>query len=472
MLFRTSFWPALVAAIMTVGTALAAGSPDPVSSTPAAPPATPTDDEIREILRDRIDNAKRGVGIVVGIVDESGRRVISYGVMDTTSGRKVDGDTLFEIGSITKTFTATLLADIVVRGEVKLDDPVSNYLPSSVRRLRSGGSDISLLQLATHTSSLPREPSNMHSANPMTRFASYTLADMYAFLGKFDHPAPPSPMPSYSNLGFGLLGVALANRMHTDYATLLRDRILEPLGMSHTTIALAPDDEMHFATAHNVALKPVPRMDAGNVFAAAGGIRSSVNDMLSYAEAYLGLTDTPLAAAMKLAGKEQVPMGEQALAWRVRFNGDVLWHNGATNGFKSSMYLDLRARRAVVLLSNTPHDDDDIAKHVLYPAIPVLKLEPEKQYTAIKLSNPKAFDAYVGRYQMGPDFYIDFMREGSRYLTQAKEQPKLEILPYSESEFFLVDFPVQVRFTRDNKGKVTGVVVHRDGRDISLNKVK
>jgi serine-type D-Ala-D-Ala carboxypeptidase/endopeptidase len=465
MSLGTSARPILFTALIAAATALGAERSGSTSSTSPSSKGTPTDAAIREILRDRIENAKRGVGIVVGIVDESGRRVIPYGVTDTTSGREVDGDTLFEIGSITKTFTATLLADMVLHGELKLDDPVSDYLPSSVRRLRSGGKDVSLLQLATHTSGLPFMDSTFRPANPMNRYAGYTADRMYAFLATFDHPGVPADQPYYSNLGFGLLGVALANRMHTDYPTLLRDRILEPLGMRHTAIVLTPDEEAHYATPHSRALEPVLPLDIG-ALDAAGAIRSSMNDMLSYAEAYLGLKASPLAAAMKLAGEARNQAGNQALAWIVRYNGDELWHNGGTNGFTSVMYLDMRNRRAVVLLANARHDHADIAYHIVHPDVPTLKLEPDKQHSAIKLSNPKAFDAYVGRYEMGPDFYVDFMREGDRYFTQGKGQDKIEILPYSESAFFLVDMPVHVQFTRDAKGVVTGVVVHQNGDDV------
>jgi CubicO group peptidase (beta-lactamase class C family) len=113
---------------------------------------------IHAFLQHRVGVEKRDVGMVVGIVDEHGSRVVSYGKLDNGTGREVNGDTLFEVGSITKTFTALLLQDMVERGEMRLDDPVAEYLPKSVRMPTHNGKQITLLQLATHTSGLPMLP--------------------------------------------------------------------------------------------------------------------------------------------------------------------------------------------------------------------------------------------------------------------------------------------------------------------------
>ena len=118
-------------------------------------------DAIRAFLQQRIEVEKRNVGMVVSIVDEQGSSIVSCGKMDTSTDREVNGDTLFEIGSITKTFTALLLQDMVERGEMKLDDPVAKYLPASVRMPTRNGKEITLLHLATHASGLPRMPDNL-----------------------------------------------------------------------------------------------------------------------------------------------------------------------------------------------------------------------------------------------------------------------------------------------------------------------
>src|SRR5262245_32121737 len=132
-------------------------------------------DEVRRILADRIDAQKQGVGMGVGILEPGDRRVVAYGKLDSGDARTLDGNTVFEIGSITKVFTSLLLADMVRRGEVALDDPVSKYLPGNVRMPRRGGREITLQDLATHTSGLPRLPSPFTPKNPANPYADYSV---------------------------------------------------------------------------------------------------------------------------------------------------------------------------------------------------------------------------------------------------------------------------------------------------------
>ena len=139
------------------------------------------DADIRAILVDRIDVQHQGVGIVVGVIDPTGRRVVAYG-KTAKDGKPVDANTVFEIGSITKVFTSLLLADMVQRGEVALTDPVSKYLPPDVKVPERGGKKITLVDLATHTSGLPRMPSNFHPKDPANPYADYTVAQFYEFL--------------------------------------------------------------------------------------------------------------------------------------------------------------------------------------------------------------------------------------------------------------------------------------------------
>jgi serine-type D-Ala-D-Ala carboxypeptidase/endopeptidase len=148
--------------------------------------ALPSDSAIRTIITNRVD-AKLSTGIVVGVLEPSGRRrIVSYGASGTF--RPLDANSVFEIGSITKTFTAALLADMVTRGEVRLDDPVAKYLPASVKMPSRNGRQITLLDLATQSSGLPGMPNNFHPADPNNPYADYTPAAMYAFLSSYELP--------------------------------------------------------------------------------------------------------------------------------------------------------------------------------------------------------------------------------------------------------------------------------------------
>jgi len=174
---------------------------------PAA--AVPSDDEILEILRERVGGHADRIGIVVGVIEPDGRRIVAYGSAGADAARPLDGDTLFEIGSITKVFTALLLADMASNGELDLDDPVENLLPRGVDVPERGGRSITLRELAMHHSGLPRLPTNMHPAEPDNPFADYTIEQLYAFLSEYELPRDIGARYEYSNVGFGLLPATL-----------------------------------------------------------------------------------------------------------------------------------------------------------------------------------------------------------------------------------------------------------------------
>jgi len=200
------------------------------------PPPVPGTDEIRQILVKHIDQQKQAVGIVVGVIEPTGRRVVSYGNLANGDPRTLDGDTIFEIGSVTKVFTSLLLAEMVSRKEVALDDPAAQYLPEHVRMPERSGKAITLLDLSMHCSGLPRVPGNLNPKDPANPYADYSVDDLYQFLSGYTLPRDPGSEVECSNLGAGLLGHILARRAGTDYETLVRARITEPLSMPDTVL--------------------------------------------------------------------------------------------------------------------------------------------------------------------------------------------------------------------------------------------
>ena len=196
-----------------------------------------SDDEVRDILRERIDRAHQSVGIVAISFDSAREKIVTYG-QSGSAVDQLDRDTVFEIGSITKVFTALLLTEMVTRGEVALDDPVSKFLPGTVKMPDRNGKQITLLDLATYTSGLPRIPDGIPASgdNP---YAAYTVEQLYAFLSSYTLHYDPGTHYEYSNLGFGLLGHALALRAGSSYEDLLVSRVCEPLGLRDTCISLS-----------------------------------------------------------------------------------------------------------------------------------------------------------------------------------------------------------------------------------------
>src|SRR5580704_5982109 len=194
----------------------------------------PSDATIRAILQERVGKDQQSIGVVVVVSDGAGSRLVAYGASGTPDNRKLDGDTVFEIGSITKVLTALILADMVERGEVAMTEPVAKYLPASVKVPEFQGKPITLLDLATYASGLPNMPDNFvpkdqldHWAALPNPFADYTVEKLYAFLSGYELKYPPGTHYEYANLGFGLLGHALARRADEGYETLMVERVCD-----------------------------------------------------------------------------------------------------------------------------------------------------------------------------------------------------------------------------------------------------
>jgi serine-type D-Ala-D-Ala carboxypeptidase/endopeptidase len=429
--------------------------------------AFPTDAQIRDLLVERIDKQHQSVGIVVGVVDSTGRRTISYGKFDTTDNRTVDDNTIFEIGSVTKVFTSLLLADMAQRKEVALTDPVAKYLPTGVKMPERNGRQITLEDLATHTSGLPRLPSNLSPKDPANPYADYTVEQLYEFLSGYQLTRDIGSQYEYSNLGGGLLGHVLARRAGMDYEKLVRARICEPLGMRSTVITLSDEMRTRFAIGHNAMMKPVAHWDLPTL-AGAGALRSTANDMLTFVAANLGYIKTPLAPAMTAMLAVRRPTGapglEVGLAWHIltRDGHEIVWHNGGTGGFRSFIGFERKTGMGVVVLSNaeTMAGVDDIGQHLLNPNAPLW--QPPKEHKQIAV-DPKVFDGYVGQYQLAPNFILTITREGTQFFVQATGQPKLEIFPESERDYFLKVVDAQITFETDSQGRATRLVLHQNG---------
>jgi CubicO group peptidase (beta-lactamase class C family) len=435
-----------------------------------------TDDQIREILKERIDVAKKSVGIVVGLVDDKGMRIVSYGKANQKTDQSVDGDTVFEIGSVTKVFTAILLADMVERGKVSLDDPISKYLPKSVKTPTRNGKEITLLDLSTQVSGLPRLPGNFAPKDVQNPYADYSVQQMYEFISGYTLTRDIGAKYEYSNLGVGLLGHILALRAGKDYETLVRTRICQPLKMDSTGIKLTPAMQLRLAGGHNPVLLPVPGWDLP-ALAGAGALRSTVNDMLKFLAANLELKKSPMLAAMQKTHQSRrdtgVPNLEIGLNWHIlkTFNTAIVWHNGGTGGYHSFVGFDPKARKGVVVLSNSTHEIEDIGYHLLESKYPLAKFVAPKERKAIKLE-AKILDAYVGEYQVVPSFGLTITREGDQLFAQATGQDKFELFAETEADFFFTVVDAQITFVKDDKGQVTHLVLHQNKADQPAKKIK
>jgi len=421
--------------------------------------AWPSESAIRAMITAPVDSGFYA-GIAVGLIARDGtRRVVTYGPHAGVT--PFDGSTVFEIASITKTFAAAVLADMVTKGEVALDDPVAKHLPPGTTVPSRGGREITLLDLATQTSGLPRLPGNLVISDSTNPYANYTVADLDAFLARYTLPRDIGASYEYSNLGFGLLGRALAHRAGTDFETMVRQRILTPLGMNATRIALTLEMTRRLAPGHAENGTPTANWDFPSL-PAAGALRSTLDDMLTYIHANADSTSTPLGPTLAMTHSARRPAGSPAmqigLAWnRVRAPSGhtVVWHNGGSGGYRSFTGYDEATGLGVVVLTNTSRSVDEMGMHLLDSLVPLPTLRKAVSLPIEELAQ------YVGTYEIQPGVVFMITREGSQMMAQITGQPANPIYPSGPGEFFYTVVDATLSFQRDATGAVTGLVLHQ-----------
>jgi D-alanyl-D-alanine-carboxypeptidase/D-alanyl-D-alanine-endopeptidase len=320
------------------------------------------DVEFAPILRDGLLKEATGCGIAIGIVDHSERRVFTYGA--------AHADSIFEIGSITKTFTGLALAQLAAQGKVRLDEPVRVLVPFDIApNIAPGpvGAEITLLDLVTHRSGLPSVPDNLKPKDPDNPFAEYDRVALHEFLLSHGTARPADAKYLYSSFGIGLLGYALAARAGIPYAELVRNEITGPLHMNDTVFAVSPVQKWRVIQGHGPALDPVEaELGESGIFTGAVGAKSTVEDLLIYADANLhperyaagarvGTPGATLPAAFlldhQLRGVVQ-DNTEVAFSWLYDVPSGRFEHGGSTPGYTAHVEFAPEQDRAIVVLYN------------------------------------------------------------------------------------------------------------------------
>ena len=432
----------------------------------------PNADGALQALFTRWVTEHRLVGLVVGRSTAHTSTVITAPSRHANATEALTDSTLFEIGSVTKAFTGTLLADMVLTHEVALADPVAKYLPGWTIPTYQG-QPITLLDLATHSSGLPSLPDDFAPANVLDPYADYTEARLTAFLARHQLRRAPGTQYEYSNLGMALLGHALAERAKQPYEVLLRERILAPLGMADTRIDLTPEDLPRAAAGHNEQLLPTSDWHLP-AFLAAGALHSTVPDLLRFAAAVRDTTRGPLAKTIAFAIVPRRPFNATdsvGLAWHhLHVDGtDVVWHNGGTGGFRSFLGVAIATGRAVVVLNNANVPMDGVAISLLrgQPPLAPPSLDP---ITEIALP-AAALTRFVGRYEFAPNFAIEITQDDAGLSAQATAQPKLRIYPSAPTTFFLKVVKAELQFEVNSTGAVTGAILRQNGNSAPARKV-
>jgi D-alanyl-D-alanine-carboxypeptidase/D-alanyl-D-alanine-endopeptidase len=305
-------------------------------------------------------------------------------------------------------------------------------------------------------------PSNFAPKDPANPYADYDAEKPKAFLAGYQLQRTPGETFEYSNLAFGLLGYALAQSAGTTYGALVHEKIFQPLGMTMSGTQFTEAMLAHLASGHDETGVPVKNWDLG-ALAGAGGIRSTVNDMVHYLKANFGVDQTPLADAMKYAQqprRDMSPSMRIGLAWITTDKG-VTWHNGGTGGYRSFLGFSADGHKGVVILTNTATDVDDLGFASLLDSAP---LEPAQKAIKVPVTE---LEEYLGTYNLEDELLVKVFLTGDQLFTQATGQQAFPIFPSAKNEFFANVGLLRLTFRRDDKGAVVGMVVHQHGNHIA-----
>lgn len=413
------------------------------------------------------------VGLIIGIVRDGETQILAYG--EKTKGTNVspDGETLFEIGSVSKVFTGILLADMVEKGIVKLEDPVQEYLPEGVSMPVYDGKIITLEHLATHTSGLPRLPDNLALSDLTNPYAEYSEAQIYEFLNGYKLIRPPGKY-EYSNFGMGLLGHLLARKAGKSYEQCITDQICKPAGMTDTFIGLDEDRKTRMATPYNTALNQVSVWDFTDL-AGCGGIRSNANDMINFIKANLNNDNSPFTRAVKIShikrhdiNKGGVSIG---LGWHI-IPEIGLCHDGGTGGFCTWISILPEKQTGIFMMTNTGNLGLlQLGPKIMRVALGLETAAPESR-TEVDVS-PDLLKSYENTYKVEiTNTLLSISFENDRLMAVIPVLGRLQLFAESNTDFFIKAADIQISFVTDKDGKTDHLILHAGGQDLKAFPVK
>ena len=414
-----------------------------------------TQESLQASLQKRLLNDRTGVCMTVAIIAEKTIKATACADPKSPKLSSIQNDnTSFEIGSITKTMTATLLADLIERGQMKLDAPLADYLPAGTNVPSFEGKPILLQHVVTHTSGLPALPPDFMPTNANDPYANLTEKSLLASIGKVILKRAPGETQSYSNFAMMVLTLAIANKAGMTYEAMLQEGMFKPLGMAGAYIADSNKPKQVTAAIGHLPTKAVtaPWTLPPNL-AGVGGVRATLPDMVSYAKAQLGMlkfeTDAGISlskAILKTQEKIPVKNGRQmGMNWffQPSKTGEVMFHGGGTGGFSTELVIDKKARRAVVVLADTQVGAmgtlSQVALHLLNGDAPIG--EP-----TVAMDAPVTLlDALVGDYILGDNLPTTLRKKGKALFAQAAGQSEFEMGYDSSGNFYPLTFDALLR---------------------------
>ena len=401
--------------------------------------------DLDQSLNERV-NKKYNIGIVVAIIDAKGTHYYHAGNLSREPGAPiVDQGTLFPLASVTKVFTTLLLADGVQRGLFKLTDPAQKYL-TQVKLPTFGKNEITLEQLATHTSGLPSRLGTINENDP---YIDLTQHGVYELLSSYRLTRSPGKKYEYGDLSMGLLADAISTAENTPYESLIKSKITTLLGMSDTKVIASHDDTTILVSGYK-ADDSVAAPYHFPVFQAAGAMYSTASDMIKFVGANAGIIQSNLYPAMKMTHIPRFSEGqpqhdfdypgteklEAGLGWNIDTHYNLVWKNGNISGFSSFIGFNRKTKQGVVVLANTGNViyTDNLGMHILNNKVGLFPLYQEIILSASRLRQ------FAGTYQMADGTYYRFRVEGNhlkaQHITQLQTSSYFNIYPKSPTQFF------------------------------------
>lgn len=429
-----------------------------------AAPAFATSNETLTNILNRMIADNQGVGISAAVIDKGKVQYLNYGLVNQANKTATTEQHLFEIGSVSKTFTTLALASMVKEGKIKLTDAVEPYLPKGHKLPKYSDKPITFLSLANHTSGLPSLPTDLKMSDPLNPYADYTIEQLYAFLASYKLGREVGEKAEYSNLGMGLLGHVLSIIDNKSYEQMISKRVTKPLGMIDTMVNVPMTKLNQFSDGHNAELKPTKHWDIPTL-AGAGAIRSNIKDMVSYVKANMGGKDNSIyALAQQPTANFVSEHSKIGLGWITNQTAETsyIWHNGGTGGFRSFVGFDRTNQKAIILLSNSVHSVDAVGNAFLTGKL-------EQLWTAMNSElfiDKQDLDKLVGQYMLMPGFILTVSHDDKRLQIQATGQSKLPVYAKSKTKFFYKVVQAEVEFAVDSEGKATTLTLFQGGQEL------
>ena len=409
-----------------------------------------TDAQLADIVGRRLHGDRTGACMAVAVVEKA-QVARTYQCADAADRGRIGPDTAFEIGSVSKTMTATLLAGLILQGKGSLDDPLASWLPEGTRVPDYQGQPIRLRHVVTHTSGLPALPSRLGATRLDDPYADLDADALLASLGQARLDAAPGTRYAYSNFASMLLSYAVARRAGSDFETLLRQRLFAPLGMERAYVN-APPPGARAATGHTPNGRPASAWHFATDLAGVGGVRATLDDMVAYVQAGLGWKGQALQPALQLTHQPLSDAPPMAMNWMIaRVNGrSVLAHEGGTGGFSSFVSIDPARARGVVILSDTTWNSigglGSLGLHLVDPAFP---LGVPRRETA---PDPALLQALAGEYRLQGAMGMPLRHRGGRLYVQAEGQGEYALGHDDAGDFYPLELDAVLRPQRRPDG--------------------